>query len=480
MKRKSILTLILLILSGCCLLFSIMTMLGNDDPGGTETVGERNIEPDPDDQTTGSSSGSEKNTESQSGTGNSLGTGNSDGTGNPYGMEKSSGTGNVSGTGNSGGSTNTGESPANALRLPDDVPEYSGKPYYELTGNVPLFNEKEKTSTDSFENYSDLDLIGRAGVAFANLSPELMPTEERGPIGQIRPSGWHTVKYNDLIDGNYLYNRCHLIAYSLAGENANEKNLITGTRYLNVEGMQPFEEEVLDYISRTRNHVLYRVTPVYAGNNPLVSGVEMEAWSVEDQGKGVSFHVYCYNVQPGIVIDYTTGESRRTDGKPVDTENSSEESSAKNAENKTETKTAETTSGNTGNASSKNTEKNTDGLVPDNNGKVITPGDETTGSGNNDRNHETKGSDNNDQNRGTTGSDNNDQNHGTKGSGQSDSSSKETAKTYILNTNTKKIHRPTCQSVSEMKAKNKKEVTSTIEELKEKGYAPCKRCLKGY
>ena len=199
----------------------------------------------------------------------------------------------------------------------DSIPAYSGKPYGEIGGNVPLFTEDEKKNTDAFEYYSDLDPLGRCGVAFANICPELMPTEERGAIGHVRPSGWHTVKYNDLIDGNYLYNRCHLIAYSLAGENDNVKNLITGTRYLNVEGMLPFEERVLNYVQRTGNHVLYRVTPVYNGDDLVAEGVMMEAWSVEDSGDGICFHVYCYNVQPGIEIDYRTGNSGIAPSNPV-------------------------------------------------------------------------------------------------------------------------------------------------------------------
>lgn len=191
----------------------------------------------------------------------------------------------------------------------EDLPEYSGSPVVELNGNEPEFSEEEKKRTDAFENYSELDALGRCGEAYANICPELMPQEERGSIGQVKPSGWHTVKYNDLIDGNYLYNRCHLIGYQLAGENANEKNLITGTRYLNVEGMLPFEDLVDDYVDATGNHVLYRVTPVFEGDNLVASGVEMEAWSVEDEGEGICFHVYCYNVQPGIGIDYAEGES---------------------------------------------------------------------------------------------------------------------------------------------------------------------------
>lgn len=181
-------------------------------------------------------------------------------------------------------------------------------PYIILNGNIPSFTEEEKKSTEPFEQYSDLDMLGRCGMAYANICRELMPKEERKGIGQIKPSGWHTVKY-DNIDGKYLYNRCHLIGYQLAGENANERNLITGTRYLNTEGMLPFEDRVADYVQTTGNHVLYRVTPVYEGDNLVADGVEMEAFSVEDEGAGICFHVYVYNCQPGIEIDYATGDS---------------------------------------------------------------------------------------------------------------------------------------------------------------------------
>lgn len=192
----------------------------------------------------------------------------------------------------------------------ENIPEYSGAAYIDINGGQPDFSDEEKKLTEAFELYSELDALGRCGTAYANICREIMPTEERGGIGAIKPSGWHTVKYNDLIDGSYLYNRCHLIGYQLAGENANEKNLITGTRYLNVEGMLPFEDMVADYVKSTGNHVLYRVTPRFAGQDLVVRGVEMEAWSVEDAGEGICFHVYCYNVQPGIAIEYADGESR--------------------------------------------------------------------------------------------------------------------------------------------------------------------------
>lgn len=189
----------------------------------------------------------------------------------------------------------------------DSIPDYSGSPYVTVNDNQPYFSEADLTTT-SFESYSELDGLGRCGVAYACVSTDTMPTEERGSIGQIKPTGWHTVKYN-CVDGKYLYNRCHLIGYQLTAENANEKNLITGTRYLNVDGMLPFENMVADYIKETDNHVLYRVTPIFDGDNLVASGVLMEAESVEDKGDGICFCVFCYNVQPGVTIDYATGES---------------------------------------------------------------------------------------------------------------------------------------------------------------------------
>lgn len=194
--------------------------------------------------------------------------------------------------------------------LPSEVPAYSGNPYTPVNNNVPYFTDDEMIE-HSFERYSELDEKGRCGVAYANIGLDLMPTEERGQIGQVKPSGWHTIKY-DIVDGKYLYNRCHLIGYQLSGENANEKNLITGTRYLNVQGMLPFENMVADYVKETGNHVLYRVTPIYEGENLVSNGVLMEAKSVEDQGAGILYNVFVYNIQPGIEIDYATGESWET------------------------------------------------------------------------------------------------------------------------------------------------------------------------
>lgn len=187
---------------------------------------------------------------------------------------------------------------------------YKDSPYQVLSNNKPEFTKKQRQNTKAFERYSRLDSLGRCGVAFANICQELMPDSERTGIGMIKPSGWQTAKYNGIVDGNYLYNRCHLIGFQLAGENANEKNLITGTRYMNVEGMLPFEDEVAAYVKKTDNHVLYRVTPVFKENNLVAEGVKMEAYSVEDKGKGVCFNVFVYNVQPYITIDYANGNSR--------------------------------------------------------------------------------------------------------------------------------------------------------------------------
>ena len=275
-----------------------------------------------------------------------------------------------------------------------DVPAYSGKAYISVNGNVPYFTAAELTTT-SFETYSDLDTLGRCGVTYACIGQDLMPTKERGSIGMVKPTGWHTVRYDDLVDGKYLYNRCHLIGYQLTGENANTKNLITGTRYLNIEGMLPFENMVADYIQETNNHVLYRVTPIFEGNNLLANGVLMEGYSVEDKGAGVSYCVFAYNVQPGIEIDYATGESKLAD-------------SAQQEEQKTATVTP-------------------------------TPSPEP------------------EKQEPVTGSE----------ASQAD---------YILNTNTKKFHYPTCSSVNDMKEKNKQEFFGTRDETIALGYSPCGRC----
>lgn len=180
--------------------------------------------------------------------------------------------------------------------------------YIIINNNEPDFNDEDKT-TESFEKYSKLDSLGRAGVAYANISKELMPTTERESIGMIKPTGWHTIKY-DIVPGKYLYNRCHLIGYQLTGENKNELNLITCTRQMNTVGMLQWEGMVANYIKETNNNVLYRVTPKYEGNNLLASGVQIEAYSIQDNGKGVKFNIFVKNIQDGIEIDYKTGDSK--------------------------------------------------------------------------------------------------------------------------------------------------------------------------
>lgn len=258
------------------------------------------------------------------------------------------------------------------------VPEFSGAPYVEVDGGVP--NLPGLPLEGSPESYSDLDALGRCGVAMAIVSPGTMPAEERGSIGMVRPSGWHTVRYDDLVDGKYLYNRCHLIGYQLTAENANERNLITGTRYMNVEGMLPFEDEVADYVERTGNRVLYRVTPIFVGEELVARGVQMEARSIEDDGAGVSFNVFCYNVQPGIEIDYETGESRRAQS----------------------------------------------GAARDDSPTARPPADQVS---------------------------------------------------YVLNVGTGKFHLPGCPSVSKMAERNRRDVTSTCEEMVADGYSPCANCI---
>lgn len=198
----------------------------------------------------------------------------------------------------------------------DRLPPFQGAAWVEVNDNSPYFTPEEQADARAFERYAPLDALGRCGPAYACVGEELMPTEPRGAIGAIRPTGWHTVRYDDLVEGKYLYNRCHLLGYQLTGENDNPENLITGTRFLNIRGMQPFENQVASYIRRTGNHVLCRVTPVFRGDDLLAAGVLMEGLSVEDQGAGVRFCVFAYNVQPGVWIDYATGQSARADEMP--------------------------------------------------------------------------------------------------------------------------------------------------------------------
>lgn len=196
----------------------------------------------------------------------------------------------------------------------EDIPEYEGEAYTPVNGNMPEFPFDE-VDTESFEEYSPLDSLGRCGTAVANVGRDLMPTEKRGNISSVKPAGWQIAKY-DFVDGKYLYNRCHLLGFQLTGENANEENLITGTRYMNVDGMLPFENMIADYVKETGNHVLYRVTPIYEGNDLISQGVQMEAWSVEDEGEGVCFNVFAYNVQPGVEINYADGSSKLSEKNP--------------------------------------------------------------------------------------------------------------------------------------------------------------------
>ena len=207
--------------------------------------------------------------------------------------------------------SNSGETQVTSFNL-DDIPEFDGEtPYVTINNNIPEFEEKD-LRPKSFESYSDLDNLGRCGVAYACVGVDTMPTESRQAINSIKPTGWMNARY-DFIDGKYLYNRCHLIGFQLTAENANEKNLITGTRFMNVQGMLPFENEVAEYVKKNNKHVLYRVTPVFIEENLVVSGVQMEAESVEDKGQSVLFNVYVYNNQPGVVIDYLTGSSKLID-----------------------------------------------------------------------------------------------------------------------------------------------------------------------
>ena len=266
----------------------------------------------------------------------------------------------------------------------EDIPEFSGEPYVVLEDNQPAFTQEDLTA-GSFEEYTPLDVLGRCGAAFAMVGLDTMPTRDRESISQVKPSGWQTAEYDtDLVDGGYLYNRCHLIGFQLTGENANEENLITGTRYLNVEGMLPFENMVADYVKETGNHVLYRATPVFSGTELVARGVELEALSVEDSGDGVCFHVYCYNNQPGITIDYATGDSW------------------------------------------------------------------------------------------LSGTDS--QASGAPESGSSQSGDVPGEQHYILNTSSKKFHRPDCSGVANMSPSNRQDYTGTRQSLLDQGYSPCGTC----
>lgn len=337
-----------------------------------------------------------------------------------------------------------------------NLPAYSGEAYVELNNNLPSFKKSELTKK-TFEKYSDLDELGRCGAAYANVCKETMPTEERGAIGMIKPSGWHTVKY-DNVDGKYLYNRCHLIGYQLTGENANEQNLITGTRYLNVEGMLPFENMVADYVENTDNHVLYRVTPIFKGDNLLASGVQMEAYSVEDKGKGICFNVYCYNVQPGITINYADGSSKLSDGTITSVTLNYSKYSLKVGQSKTLVATLTPASSKEKvtwySSNNKIATVSSNGKVTAKKAGTVTITAKTSNGLKATCKVTVKAKNDTSVSSGTT----------------------TTGCTYVLNTNTKKFHLPTCSSVDDMKDKNKKEVSCSREEVINMGYEPCKRC----
>lgn len=283
-----------------------------------------------------------------------------------------------------------------------DVPAFEGNPYVYVNDGEPTFTDEQRAAEPGHEHYGELDELGRCTATFAVVGPETQPTEKRGSIGEVRPSGWQMAKY-DFVEGKYLFNRCHLLGYQLTGENANERNLITGTRYLNVQGMLPFENAVADYVDATGNHVLMAVMPVFEGSELVARGVHMMAESVEDGGEGVAFNVFCYNVQPGVVIDYGTGESMlEEDATPL----------------------------------------------PDVSGAESAPDTASEGAGAGEASE-----------KGATGS--------AEGKGTTE---------YVLNTNSKKFHLPSCSSVDQMSPKNREDVEDTRENLIAKGYDPCKRC----
>ena len=333
---------------------------------------------------------------------------------------------------------------------------YTGAPSVEVHNNKPYFSGSQKKNKTAYESYGKMDALGRCTAATACVGKETMPSETRGEIGMVRPSGWHTVKYNGLVEGNYLYNRCHLIAFCLAGENANEQNLITGTRYMNTKGMLPYENRTANYIDRTGNHVMYRVTPVFEGKNLLCSGVLMEAWSVEDQGKGICFCVWIFNVQPGVLINYSDGSSRLASA------SSSGSGTVSYALNQ---KALTLSVGKSFNLSVKNAHKSDVSWFTSNARVAKVNGGTVTAVG-----------------AGTcvitakvpsgklkctvtvTG--------GVPGRASGGS----TQGGYVVNTNTGKFHDPSCGSVRQMSSRNKLYTTKTREELIAAGYSPCKNC----
>ena len=334
---------------------------------------------------------------------------------------------------------------ASELTIPEkvfkisDYPEYKEDPYIEVNGNHPFFEEKIKESItldaevgeQGLQYYSALDQLGRCGMAYEIVSKEILPTEERGQIGDLQPSGWQTVKYPDIIEDLYLYNRCHLIGYQLGGGNGDEQNLITGTRYLNMSGMLPFENTVAKYVEDIGNHVAYRVTPIFENNNLIASGVLMEAFSIEDSGAGVDFCIYAYNIQPGIEIDYATGDSREAVELIVPNESTQAE----------------------GYPNSRSIPDNTS-VENESNATVSEMSDDSSGSGK-------------------------------SGSGKSSNfdtydnpEQQNTTDAWVLNKSSKKIHYPNCKSVPKIAPKNYATSNENVETLEGKGYSKCKQCFK--
>ena len=323
----------------------------------------------------------------------------------------------------------------------DDVPAYVGQPSVAVNGDKPFFTEADRARGSApFESYAELDALGRCGVAFACVGRETMPKEERGSIGMIKPSGWQVSKY-DWIDGEYLYNRCHLIAHSLTAENDNDRNLITGTRTMNAVGMLPLEERTVGYINQTGNHVLYRVTPVFEGDDLVARGVLMEAESMEDGGSGLRFCAWCYNVEPGVAIDYATGDNWASDGAGTD---------GKGAESAAADESA---------------------AVADPDGMGAHGG--AAGSGFSNESEGSPGSVSSGENRDVREADSA---AAAEGSRASDASTNAYTQTYILNTNSFKFHYPTCPSVADMSEKNKREFVGTRDEAIEQGFTPCGWC----
>lgn len=303
-----------------------------------------------------------------------------------------------------------------------DIPEYTGNPYVVINDNEPTFSDDEvgaaETSEEPIEEYADLDDLNRCGTAEAVVSPDTMPDEERESIGMVKPSGWHTVRYDDLVDGRYLYNRCHLIGFQLTGENANEQNLITGTRYLNVEGMLPFENDVANYVDETGGSVLYRVTPVFEGDELVARGVQIEAESVEDVGERISFNVFCYNVQPGIAIDYQTGDSWRADDASAELTVESAAWQGLDAD--------VVANGSASGVSAQRSDAYDKDGVPDAEDEINAEDEDTS--------------------------------------------------TYVVNTNTGVFHYPDCPSVRKMKSTHRRRVEAARSNLIDQGYRPCGNC----